>query len=272
MKRAGLLLAVACAVVLAGTWLWAQDQPPAPRGGGPGGAGGPGGGPGRMMGAGPVQVALEIINGLDLTAEQKEKVEKMKTDFEAKMKEKFEAYRKDQEEARQYRQDHPDDRDGIKQRDDKLMGAMGSLREAGQAFIDEVKAVLNEDQLKKFNEQMAAKGGVGGGQGGRGGRVGGMGLLPPQVIDDLQLTDEQKEKMRGFGQAYLEEQRTLLDKYLGLIRDTLTPEQQEKFDKAVTELKNRIRGGGPGGGGPGGGGQGQGPRRQPPQKPDEGKQ
>jgi Spy/CpxP family protein refolding chaperone len=77
--------------------------------------------------------------------------------------------------------------------------------------------------------------------------------VAPQAMGDLALTAEQQTKVQAIVKEFTDELKKLQEKYQKQIRETLTPEQQTKFDKAVEEMKNRM-GGGPGrmGGGPGG--------------------
>jgi Spy/CpxP family protein refolding chaperone len=202
----------------------------------------------QMLGeAGGAGVVAKILDELELTDEQKQKIEKMRADFEARMKDMGDKMRASMEEIRKFREENPNDQEGLRKKRQEMMDQVTPLREAIQGFVEQVKAELNEEQLKKFEKLLAERGGPGGmggrmGQGGRMGMGGQMGLpgTDPKLQEDLQLTDQQKEKLKGLVQAYAEEQRQLLEKYTGLIKEMLTPEQQEKFEKAVTEMKNRL--------------------------------
>jgi Spy/CpxP family protein refolding chaperone len=214
------------------------------------GAGGPPAGGGRglgaganVMGAGAGQIA-QILNQLELTDDQKQKIDKLRADFETRLKDMTEKMRTAQEDLRKFREENPNDQEGFQKKRQEMNQQMAPMRDAIQGFVEQVKAQLNEDQVKKFDQIMADRGGpmgMGAGPGGRMGMQGAMGLpgLDPKTQQDLNLTDQQKENMRGLQQAYQEEQRQLLDKYIGLIKDMLTPEQQDKFEKIVAEMKNR---------------------------------
>jgi len=199
----------------------------------------------RGQAGGEAQI-FRILEGLELTDEQKQRIEKLRTNFEARVKEMGEKTRASMEELRKFREENPNDQEGLQKKRQEMMGQFTPLREAMQGLLEDVKAVLNEEQLKKFEQLQAERGGPGGmgmGRMGMGGRMGqgGAGLdIPRQLMDDLQLTDQQKEKLRGLMQAYAEEQRQLLEKYKGLVKEMLTPEQQEKFEKGLAETTGRM--------------------------------
>ncbi len=176
---------------------------------------GPRGDRAGMRDNGPAAGLRNILDQLNLTDEQKQKYDEVRAEFDKKLAE-----------AR-----------------DKG----GNPRDVYQGFIEEVKALLNEEQLKKFNDlqQQQQRGG------GPGDRQAAMGMAlmgaNPQAVRDLNLTPEQQEKLRGLLQKFEEELKQLREKYQGLVKENLTPEQKEKFDKAVQEQKDRLERMGQGG-------------------------
>ena len=225
MKRLRVVVMAALVVLMAGGLAVAQDRPGRPR---------------RERGErrarrGPMQI-LDQLQELDLTDEQRAEIEKLQADFRKRTKELQQQVRGKFEELRKFRQENPDDREGLRKKQEEMREQMAPMREATQAFIEEVKGVLNEEQLKKFNELMAQR------RGRRGGRMP-VGLLgiPPELLEQLELTDEQQEKVRGLLQAFMEEQRQLREKFQGMVKEMLTPEQQDKYEKGLAEARERFR-------------------------------
>lgn len=183
----------------------------------------------------------QTLEQLDLTDEQQQKLDELKADFDKKTADLREKARANMEELRKFREENPDDREGLQQKRRELMENTGApLREATQGYVEQIKGVLNEEQLKQFNaamEQRREEGGrmVAG--------VVGLGILgiSPQAERELNLTPEQEEKVRGIAQKFAEEMKLLREKYQGLIREELTPEQQKQFDQSAREMEGRMR-------------------------------
>lgn len=197
-----------------------------------------------------------ILRELNPTDEQKQRFDEIKAEFEKKTAGLREKARNAMMEIRKFRQDNPDDRQGLRQKAVELMQQnAGPLRDALSGYVEEVKAVLNEEQLKKFNQLLEERGGLAGGMMGRmaAGILGFLGIAP-QAADELALTPEQQEKIKALGETYAEDKKKLDEKYAGLVKETLTAEQQAKFDKAIEDAKNRPTGPGMMGNGPMGGG------------------
>jgi Spy/CpxP family protein refolding chaperone len=214
-------------------------------------------------------VVEEILRELNPTDEQKQRFDEIKADFEKKTTGLREKARNAMMELRKFRQDNPDDRQGLRQKAAELMQQnAGPLRDALSGYVEEIKAVLNEEQLKKFNQLLDERGGLAGGLMGRmaAGILGFLGIAP-QAADELALTPEQQEKIKALGEACAEEKKKLEEKYAGLVKETLTPEQQAKFDKALEGVKNRPTGPGMMGNGPMGGGRMGGKRLDRGEKP-----
>jgi len=189
---------------------------------------------------------LNRLGELDLTDEQREKIEKLRAAFEEKTKGNREEMRKVFTDVRTYRQEHPDDQEGLRKKREEMMQKLAPMREATQTLLEEVKGVLNEEQLKKFNE-MVAQGGPGGrgmgrlgmGRPGMGGPGAGLPGTDRRTLGELNLTDEQKDKVKGLLQRFAEEQKQLIEKYQGLFKQILTPEQEEKLETAKADAEKR---------------------------------
>ncbi|MCX7825662.1 MAG: hypothetical protein N2689_08885 [Verrucomicrobiae bacterium] len=80
-------------------------------------------------------------------------------------------------------------------------------------------------------------GGPGIGPAGRG--LGMMGL-PPQVMEKLGLTDEQKQKAMELGQKYRPQLEEIMKKMREEFRAILTDDQKKKLDEAVEETRQRF--------------------------------
>ncbi len=222
------LAMTAAVVLLAGAMSFAQGGA---AGGKAGGAGGPGDKAGPRAPGGGGGGLEQTLGQLNLTDEQKTKFDQIKADFQKKMAE-----------ARE---------------------KGGNIRDAYQAYVEEVKGILNEEQLKKFNETLAQRGGAQGARGGMGAITGAMLLgLDPRELQDLKLTADQQEKVRAVAQKFADELKALQEKYQAQIKEVLTDEQKAVLDKAAAAMKDRMRG--PGGRAGAGGNQPQPPDGPPP--------
>lgn len=155
----------------------------------------------------------------------------------------------------------------LKLTDDQATKIKEVLIQAEKERNDKVKALLNEEQQKAFDEMQRNPWGGGGRQGG-GGRGGMFGnFSAEQLKEPLGLTDEQlpkikevidawsadlQKKMRDGGFDWRNGWQSVLTELGDKIKEHLTPEQKEKFDKWAEE---RMRGFG--------GGQGRGERQRP---------
>jgi Spy/CpxP family protein refolding chaperone len=189
----------------------------------PRGPGGPGG-PGGPPGAGPIAIE-RILDDLKLTDKQKDKADEVLNAHHEKMRKALDQGRDD--------------------------------------LVKEMKDVLTEDQLKKFNDVLTTQGpGRGpGGPGGPGGPPPGGPAGPPpggpeRVLDDLKLSDKQKAKAQDVLKAHMEKMRKQTDQ----VRDDLVKGMKDVLDaNQFTRFKAALEQGpgGPGGsGGPRGFGSG----------------
>lgn len=173
--------------------------------------------PNRVVGQGATGplVSAGLQEQLALSKEQKETIEKFEKEFAEKSKDTEAKMKEAREKARQ----------------DKNREALQKVIEVAQKvrgeYEDKVKAVLNDEQKKKFDAGKQA-----GRQLGRrpGVRPDGRGdakldLASKEVQEKLVLTAEQKEKLE-----------TLQKEYEAKSVETLTKEQKEKFE----ELKKQA--------------------------------
>ena len=84
--------------------------------------------------------------------------------------------------------------------------------------------------------QEEPKRGPGAGPAGRGGMMG----LPPQIMEKLGLTDEQKQKAGEIRQKYAPQLEELFKKMTEEFRALLTDEQKKKLDEAREEMRQRF--------------------------------
>jgi len=192
--------------------------------------------------AGQESIIQGILQELDLSEEQKQKLDEIKAEFEKKTQGLRGELRNEAMNIRKFRDENPDDREGLRKKFTDLIQKAGPIRDALEGYVAEVKGVLNEEQRKKFNQLLDERGELVGMLERMGGGVLGFLGLSPRAADELALTPEQQEKIKAVGQAYADELKKLEEKYAGLVKETLTPEQQTKFDKAVEDAKNRPAG------------------------------
>jgi Spy/CpxP family protein refolding chaperone len=157
----------------------------------------------------------DAVEKLKLTDEQKEKLAKLQQEFEEKSKETLGKIRATLQKAIQ-------DKDGeaIRKAGEEIRAGAEKLR--GE-FMEKVAGLLTEEQKKKLEEikkEAPARPGFRPGQPGEPRRPGPGLLLPPPVQEQLQLSDEQKEKL-----ARLQKE---VDSKLGEI---LTEEQKKKLEE-----------------------------------------
>ena len=210
--RRGLLvvLAVGCCAVLACSY--AQAQPQRGPGGVPGAFGGPGGFGGVFGGGGLADTLRreDVRKELELLDDQVAQLQKLGEDRREKMRDLFSGLR-----------DVPQEERGVKMRE--------LIQKFQQDLEAEIGKILLPHQMKRAKQlvvQSRLRGGV-------------RSMLGDQVVQDLGLTDDQKEKLRAKSEQ-LEEQ---LRKKLAELRtqaqnellQLLTPAQQAKWKEMVGE-------------------------------------
>jgi Spy/CpxP family protein refolding chaperone len=233
------MFALGLAVVIAAQTSAADDQPQR-KGKGKGGFGDRAG-----FGLLPPGAA----DKLKLTDEQKEKVAKIEKEYQAKQKDKFGDMREEMKKAFENK-----DKEAMRKAFDKMRDNREAVQKLREEYQGKVESVLTDDQKKTFADIKKERPGFGrfGGDGkrpapgGEGKRPEGQGKRPegsregaqrgnsslPAGLDQLKLTDEQKEKISKL-QKDLE----------GKIMDVLTDEQKKKLEEMKKERRRpRNRG------------------------------
>jgi Spy/CpxP family protein refolding chaperone len=180
----------------------------------------------RLTNVGGPLVPTDTLDKLKLTADQKEKVEKLQKEFADKEKEAVGKAREAMQKAVQDR-----DRDAIRKAAEQVGAALRDGRKLRDDYEGKVKAVLTDDQKKTYEAALKERprGGIAGGfPGGAGGfgraAQGPKELSSPDVQQKLNLTAEQKEKLEKLKKEFEE-------KSLGV----LTDEQKKKFEEIKKE-------------------------------------
>jgi len=201
------------------------------------------GGGRQMMGPQMLDRLHTAVNELNLTDEQKPKIEEIFTKAKDELQ-------KMQPEL----QDLPMQERGQK------------VRDFTQKLNSDIKAVLTEEQKPEFDKKLAEMraaaqgGGQGQGQGGGGGQGGQLRRLR-EAVESVGLTDEQKPKVdtilkdmedkvqqarqesQGDQDAMREKGRAIATDTMAQLEQVLTPDQQQK----LRETMRQNRGGGQGG-------------------------
>lgn len=163
----------------------------------------------------------EVLDKLNLTDEQKEKVAKLRKDFEEKNKDAIdkmkESVAKAKETMEKARQDK--DKDGFRKAGEQMREAAEAAQKLRKDLEGQLAGVLNDDQKKKLQEAAAA-GKEGGRPGaakpgerpgkGPAGKEAGSSFIPPQLQERLKLTDEQKEKLKQLDKEFAEKAKGIL--------------------------------------------------------------
>lgn len=171
---------------------------------------------------------FRAIQSVELTEEQKQTVEALRVEFTEKIAPLGKALGEKAKAMRERRQNDPDDVEGLKAMRKEMRESFGAIGKAETELIEKVKAVLTEDQVKKLDEALAQR--PGGQRIDRALRQ----LLPfnPRTLRDLELTDEQREKLKTLMENYREDFGKLKTKYEGKFEKLLTDEQKQKLEAA----------------------------------------
>lgn len=171
----------------------------------------------------------EVLEKLDLSAEQKEKVAKLRKDFEDKNKDSLdkvkESMSKIKETMDKARQDK--DKEAFRQAGEKMRETMDTVHKLRKDFAGQLSGVLTDEQKNKVEE--VHKEGAGRPNPAKPGeRPGtrknpGNSLLPPGAEEKLQLSGEQKDKLKQL-------QKEFEDKAAGVLTDE-QKKQLEEFKK-----------------------------------------
>lgn len=156
---------------------------------------------------------------LNLTSEQKDKLASIQKEYDQKQKDKFGKIREDMKKAFEDR-----DREAIR----KAMDKMRDVREDAQKLRDEYRAKAEALLTDAQKKQLADSGRGGPPRGrpgdrpperGRGERGPSGPGLSPRTLEELRLTDEQKDKIAKFRKEFE-----------GKVKDLLTDEQKKKLE------------------------------------------
>lgn len=170
----------------------------------------------------------ELLDKLNLSAEQKEKVAKLRKEFEDKNKDALdkvkESAAKAKETMEKARQDK--DKDGFRKAGEQMREATEAVQKLRKDLEGQLSSVLNDDQKKKLQEAAgkeagrpsAPKPGERPGKGPAGREAGG--VIPPMLQERLKLTDEQKEKLKQLDKEFEEKAKGIL-----------TDEQKKQLDE-----------------------------------------
>ncbi|HUW56971.1 MAG TPA: hypothetical protein VMZ92_10065, partial [Planctomycetota bacterium] len=125
MKALRLVLTTVVVTLMTAGLVLAQDRPDRPERGRRGERGG-------ARAGGEAMQILNRLGELDLTAEQRTAIEKLRADFEKRMKDAREKMLPMMEELLRYRQEHPDDQEGFRKKREEMQQAAAPMREMMQ--------------------------------------------------------------------------------------------------------------------------------------------
>lgn len=212
-RLSGVFLAL---VVCASLALGGEEQKPAKR-------------PFAGAGAAPGQLLpQETLDRLNLNDEQKEKVAKVRKEFEDKNKDSLEKVKETMSKAKEAmekaRQDK--DRDAARKVGEQLREANESMQKLRKDLQGQLSGVLNDEQKKKLEESFGDAGGAKRGLAKPGERPGrgadaGAGFIPPALQEKLNLTAEQKDKLKQLQKEFEEK-----------AKGVLTDEQKKQLEEA----------------------------------------
>ena len=196
---------------------------------------------------------VRMLNTLDLSEEQKQTIETLRTTFNEKADPLVEKLSEKSKALAERQQNDPDDAEGIKQMRQEIDESTQALNQAAGEFMEKARGVLTEEQKQKLQ---AAPGGGQGGPGGQGQIMQVIRDLMQRVLPfdlramrDLDLNDQQRQQTLDLLKQYQEAiEKTRLE-YAGKFEGILTEEQKKQYE----EIKNNPDAGGMGGRGGRGG-------------------
>jgi len=185
------------------------------------------GGKGFQFGQQQDLVSTELQEKLKLTADQKEKINKLNKEFTDKTKPIADKLKDSAGK-------------GGKEGFEKIREQFQDLQKIRTEFTDKVKTVLTEEQKKTFDENRRTRPGFGGpggfgqggfGQGGPGGRQADTSIFSSSVQEKLGLNADQKKKLEAL-------KKELDEKSVGV----LTAEQKKKLEELQKDSGRRPEG------------------------------
>ncbi len=244
MKVVKYCVATSLVLLMLGGLTWAQEDVDRPRrqrrpdgAGRRGGQGGARGNMGNMLMMRLSRV-FRALQTVELTDEQKQTVEALRVEFAEKMEPLAKALGENNMAMRERRQNDPDDVEGLEAMRKEMRETFELIGKSEAELIEKIKAVLTEEQVKKFDEALTQ--GRGGGRMGRGMRQ----LLPfnPRVLGQLELTEEQRQKLQTLLTEYQEVLGKLRTEYEEKFKELLTDEQKQKVEAANETAPGGRRG------------------------------
>lgn len=171
---------------------------------------------------------FRAVQSVELTEKQKQTVEALRVEFTEKIAPLGKALGEKAKAMRERRQNDPDDAEGLATMRKEMREAFEAIGKAEAELIEKIKAVLTEEQVKKFEEALTQR--RGGQRIDRAMRQ----LMPfnPRVLGQLELTEEQREKLKTLLEEYQEAIGKLKTKYEGKFQKLLTDEQKQKLEAA----------------------------------------
>ena len=190
---------------------------------------------GMMMGG--VQRIQRVLDGLELTDQQRQTIEAFRVEYTEKIQPLTEEMREKGKAMRDRRQNDPDDAEGFKQMREEMIALRQEMTRTTQEFTEKVKGELTDQQKTKLDEALAARG--------RGNRIdrilGALMPVDPRALGELNPTEEQRQKF----QALVEELRAAVEKlradYGEKFKELLTDEQKQKLEELKANPPRRNR-------------------------------
>jgi len=180
---------------------------------------------GMMMGG--VQRIQRVLDGLELTDQQKQTVEAFQVEYTEKIQPLTEKMRDKGRAMRDRMQNDPDDAEGLRQMREEMNGLMQDMIKATEEFTEKVKGELTEEQKTKFDQALAG--------GGRGNRVNRMidALMPVNrwTLRELNLTEEQQKKYDALAEEFRVAVEKLRADYGEKFKELLTDDQKKKLEE-----------------------------------------
>ena len=196
-----------CGLVLALVATTSFAQPPG--GGGPGGPGGPGGFGAMRMSAGMLLAIPEVQKELNITDDQKAKLEDLRTEMQKDFQSAMAGF------------DFQSLQDMSQEERTKKMTELRTKGEELNKKIDvKVEAVLDEPQMKRLKQLQIQREGV-------------AALSRPEVIAKLALTDDQKAKIKQIQDDSRTQGRAAFNR-------NATPEERQAAFAKMQESRTKV--------------------------------
>jgi Spy/CpxP family protein refolding chaperone len=171
-------------------------------------------------GLAPIAIPPDVLEKLDLSTQQKEKLEQLHKEFEAKQKEAADKIREQaarlRDELEKARKDN--DREAFRQASQKMAELNQGLRSVQADYATKLREILNDEQKKQLEELTARR---------RAEFTPAPTLLMPGVQERLGLSQEQKDKIARLRKEFEDK-----------AKEVLTDEQRKQLEA----MQNRAGG------------------------------